>query len=101
MGEFLEFIIYSVLGLLALAIILNAVLSWLVAFDVVNLRHPFVRQFAGLLDAVTRPVLRPFQRIIPSLGGIDITPVIALIVIEAAQRYLLPWIFGPINAVIG
>lgn len=101
MGLFLLFIIGAVLDLLVLAIIVNAVLSWLVAFDVVNLRHPVVRQFALLLDAVTRPVLRPFQRVIPPLGGMDISPILALIVIEALRRYLLPWLFAPIISLLG
>jgi YggT family protein len=101
MGLFLEAVIETILGLLVLAIILNAVLSWLVAFDVVNLRHPMVRQFAQLLDAVSRPALRPFQRFIPPLGGIDITPIIAIIIIEALQRYLVPWLFAPIVGLLG
>lgn len=101
MGLFLLFIIGAILDLLVLAIIVNAVLSWLVAFDVVNLRHPVVRQFAQLLDAVTRPVLRPFQRVIPPLGGMDISPILALIIIEALRRYLLPWLFAPIVSLLG
>ena len=101
MGQFLYHVIDAILFLLVLAIVLNAILSWLVAFDVVNLRHPMVRQFAQFLDAVSRPVLRPFQRFIPPLGGMDITPIIALLLIEAVRSYLLPWIFGPIIALFG
>jgi YggT family protein len=101
MGGFLEYVIGAILQLLVLAIIINAVLSWLVAFDVINLRHPFARQVVIFLDAVTRPVLRPIQAIIPPLGGFDISPVIAIIVLQAAQQYLLPWIFSFIIPVLG
>jgi YggT family protein len=101
MGLFLFHVIDAILGLLILAIIINAILSWLVAFDVVNLRHPYVRQFARALDAVTRPILAPFRRIVPAFGGIDVTPILALIVLECVQRYLLPWIFAPIIGVLG
>ena len=83
------------------AIIISAILSWLVAFDVINLRNQFVYNISRFLDAVTRPVLRPFQRFIPPLGGVDITPIIALLVIQGAQMYLLPLIFQPLIAVAG
>lgn len=101
MAGFLEYIIVALLQLLVLAIIISAVLSWLVAFDVINLRHPFARQVVGFLDAVTRPVLRPIQRVIPALGGFDISPIIAIIILQAAQQYLVPWVFGHIAPMTG
>ena len=75
-------LIRVVLELLVWAIIISAILSWLVAFDVINLRNRFVANVAHFLDAVTRPVLRPIQRIIPPLGGVDISPIIAILVIQ-------------------
>jgi len=93
MGPFIHFlyaVIDGLLALLVLAIIVSAVLSWLVAFDVINLRNRFVYNVAHFLDAVTRPVLRPVQRIIPPLGGVDISPIIVLIVIQAFRTYILP-----------
>ena len=101
MTGFLFYIVSSILNLMILAIIVSAVLSWLVAFNVINIHHPVARQFVYLLDAVTRPVLWPFQRIIPPLGGIDVSPILAIIVLQAARSYLLPWIFTPLQAVIG
>ena len=101
MGSFLYFVISQLLNLLVLAIIISAILSWLVAFDVINLRNRFVYNVAHFLDAVTRPVLRPFQKIIPPLGGVDISPIIALLIIQGFSRYLLPMIFQPIIAAIG
>ncbi|MBV9510812.1 MAG: YggT family protein [Caulobacteraceae bacterium] len=96
MGSFIYFIVDALLGLLILAVVLNVVLSWLVAFEVVNLRHPFVRQVAVFLDAVSRPVLRPFQRIIPPIGGMDLSPLIAILILQGVRAYLLPWLFSPI-----
>jgi len=101
MGSFLFYILAQILGLLVLAIIISAVLSWLVAFNVINIRHPVARNVVGVLDAVTRPVLRPFQRFIPPLGGIDISPIVAIIVIQAAQRFLLPWLHALVFPFIG
>jgi YggT family protein len=71
-------------------IIANAILSWLVAFDVINLRNRMANQVVHFIDQITRPILRPLRRIIPPLGGVDITPVIVIIVLMAADRALLP-----------
>jgi YggT family protein len=101
MVGFLEYIIIQLINLLVLAIIISAVLSWLVAFDVINLRHPIARQVVMFLDAVTRPVLRPIQSVIPPLGGFDISPVIAIIVLQAMSAYLIPWIFSFISPLTG
>lgn len=87
---FIFFIFDALLGLLALAIIVSAVLSWLFAFDVINHRNRFVSQLSSALDAIVWPVMAPFRRIIPPLGGIDITPIIVLILIQGIRIYLLP-----------
>ena len=101
MGSFILFVVSGLLSALIWAIIISAVMSWLVAFDVINLRNPFVANVARFLDAVTRPILRPIQRFIPPLGGVDITPIIALLVIQGAQHYLLPILFRPLIAISG
>jgi YggT family protein len=88
--HFLYFVIDGLLGLLVLAIIVSAILSWLVAFDVINLRNRLVYNIAHFLEAVTRPILAPVQKIIPPLGGVDISPIIVLLVIQAFRSYLLP-----------
>jgi YggT family protein len=88
--HFVIYVVRALLQALIFAIIVSAVLSWLVAFDVINLRNRFVYNVAHFLDAVTRPVLRPVQRIIPPLGGVDISPVIVIIVLQGALSYLIP-----------
>lgn len=88
--HFLYFVLDGLLGLLVLAIIISAILSWLVAFDVINLRNRFVYNIAHFLDAVTRPVLRPVQKVIPPLGGVDISPIIVLLLIQGFRSYILP-----------
>ena len=101
MGSFLYFIVSSLLTLLVWAIIISAIISWLVAFDVINLRNRVVYNIARFLDAVTHPILAPVQRIVPALGGVDISPIIVLLVIQGFRTYLLPLIFNPIIAAIG
>ena len=94
MSGFLYFIFDNLIGLMILAIIVSAILSWLVAFDVINLRNRFVYNVAHFLDAVTRPILRPVQKVIPPLGGVDISPIIVLLLIQGFRSYILPLILG-------
>jgi len=82
----LHYLIQAVIWL----VIANAILSWLVAFDVINMRNRIAYQIVTFLNAVTAPILRPLRRVIPPLGGIDITPVILIIVLGAADQALLP-----------
>ena len=88
--NFVFFITNALLQLLLLAIIISAVLSWLFAFDVINHRNRFVNQIAMTLDSVVSPVLAPFRRFIPPLGGLDISPIVAILVIRGLQLFLLP-----------
>ena len=92
--QFVFFVAGGVLVFLYWAIIISAILSWLVAFNVINIRHPFAYQVVRFLEALTRPILRPFQRIIPPLGGVDISPIVALLVLIGIQRILMPSLEG-------
>jgi YggT family protein len=87
---FVFFVIGGLLTFLYWAIIISAILSWLVAFNVINVRHPFAYQVVRFLDAVTAPILRPFRRFIPPLGGVDVSPIVALLVLIGVQRILMP-----------
>ena len=88
--NFVFYILSSLLWLMSMAVIANAILSWLVAFDIINLRNRFAYSVAHFLEAVTRPVLAPFQRFIPTFGGIDVSPIVALLVLAGIRLYLLP-----------
>ena len=102
MGSFLYIVVNGLLTLLIWAIIAAAIMSWLIAFNVINDRHPIVRQIERVLWAITRPILRPVQKIIPPLGGtVDISPIIVILVLTAAQQALLPLAFGPLIAAWG
>ena len=98
--EFTFFILQSLLSLLVIAIIISAVLSWLVAFDVINVRNQFAYNLVRFFDAVTDPVLRPFRRLIPSLGGVDISPIIVILLLQGINGILLDrlryWLVGAV-----
>jgi YggT family protein len=69
-------------------IIIMAVMSWLLAFDVINMRNDFVRSVWNAVNALTEPALRPIRRILPSIGGMDISPVILLLALSFVQMEL-------------
>ena len=69
-------------------VIASAILSWLVAFNVVNTRNQFIYMVGDFLHRITEPALRPIRRFLPNLGGIDISPVILILVLFFAKRLL-------------
>jgi YggT family protein len=90
-------VIMLALQLYVWILIASAVMSWLVAFGVVNMRNDVVRTIWNFLYQATEPALRPIRRILPNLGGIDISPIILLLIIFFVQRvielYLYPAAF--------
>ncbi|MBV9244389.1 MAG: YggT family protein [Methylobacteriaceae bacterium] len=90
-------VVLIALQLYAYVIIASAILSWLIAFNVVNIRNDFVRSIWSLLNNLTEPVLKPIRRIMPNLGAIDISPVILLLLVMLFERiivyYLYPYVF--------
>lgn len=87
-------LIYVILDIFTWVIIGSAIMSWLVAFGVVNVRNQFIRTLVDFLYRVTEPVLRPIRRVLPNLGGIDISPVVALLLIFFLQHLLQEYWLG-------
>jgi YggT family protein len=81
----LLFIFNTLVGLIIAVVIVNAIISWLIAFDVLNSRNQTVYRIISALDGITEPMLRPLRRIIPNLGGIDITPIILIVLLQALK----------------
>ena len=77
----LDFIDRYLIDLLIWIIIASAVLSWLIAFNVVNPYNQFVRSLWELFQRVTEPMLRPIRRLLPDMGGIDVSPVILILIL--------------------
>ena len=85
--------IAMVIGLYIWVIIAAAVLSWLIAFNVVNTNNRFVYTVTDFLYRITEPAIAPVRRFIPNLGGIDISPVVViLLLIFVRDVVLLGWI---------
>jgi len=86
-------VILLALQLYVWILIASAVLSWLLAFNVVNGRNQFVATVGEFLYRITEPVLRPIRNALPNLGGIDISPVILILLIFLIQRIILLYIY--------
>jgi len=91
MNPFL-WLIDTIITLYIWILIASAILSWLVAFNVVNQRNPIVANLGDFLYRITEPALRPIRAFLPNLGGIDISPVILILLLLFLQRIIL-WLY--------
>ena len=92
MRAILDIIIYA-LDLYKLVIVAGAVLSWLIAFGVVNIRNDLVRSAWNLFLALTEPFLRPIRNFLPNTGGIDLSPIVLLLAIMLLERIIVYYIY--------
>ena len=86
-------VILIALQLYVWILIAAAVVSWLIAFNVVNTRNQVVAMLADFLYRITEPALRPIRNIMPNLGGIDISPVILILIIYFIQQVIIRYIY--------
>lgn len=87
MAELIDFIVY-LLQLFIWVVIIHAIMSWLVAFNVVNMSNRFVNAVLTGLDRVLDPILRPIRRLLPDMGGIDLSPLVLILGVMLTQRLL-------------
>ena len=76
------------LGVLRWIIIIQAIMSWLVTFNVINTYNDFVRHVLLALDKITEPIYRPIRRIMPDFGALDLSPLVALLLIIILQMVI-------------
>ena len=87
-------LIATVIDLYIWVLIISAVMSWLVAFGVINTNNRFVYTILDVLWRLTEPALRPIRRMLPNLGGIDISPVILILLLYFVRNLLIRLAFG-------
>ena len=101
MGSALIFLFDAVIQLVIFAVIISAILSWLIAFDVLNVRNKVVYRVARAIDGLTDPLLRPIRKVIPLLGGIDLSPVVLILLLQAlsivVHAYAAPALVGTLR----
>ncbi len=78
-----------VIDLYMWVVIISVVMSWLIAFDVVNRRNQFVYMIADSMQRLTEPALRPIRRALPDLGGLDISPLILILALIFAKDVVI------------
>jgi YggT family protein len=81
MGYAIGKLLMLVLDVCFWIIIIQVVLSWLITFEVINIRNPQAANFVRLVDRVTAPVFNPLRKVVPPIAGIDITPIIVIFAI--------------------
>ena len=97
---FLQFCVVLI-DLYVWVIIATVVLSWLIGFGIINLKNPMVRSIHQALLAVTEPVMHPIRRMLPNLGGLDISPVIVLLGCQFLQGLILSVLLPNIGKLAG
>jgi YggT family protein len=83
-------IIQIALTILALVIIAQAVMSWLIAFNVINTYSPTTRSIYRALNRITDPIYRPIRRVLPDFGNLDLSPLVVLLLIQIISNWVIP-----------
>ena len=91
----LAYLTLRVIDLYIWVIIISAILSWLVAFNVINTQNRFVSTVVDILWRLTEPALRPIRSVLPNLGGIDISPVIVILVLLFIRDLIVEYVVQP------
>ena len=87
------FILIQIINLYIYLLIASAILSWLIAFNVVNTRNQFIAAVAEFLYRITEPVLGPIRRRLPNFGGLDISPIILFFLLLLIEIYLTDYVY--------
>lgn len=85
-------LILTLLDIYSWIVLAAVVMSWLLAFNVVNYHNNIVRSVVRFLDILTEPVFRQVRRILPSIGGLDLSPIVVFIAIIFLQK-LVVWLY--------
>ena len=91
----IAYVVNALIDLYILVLIVSIIASWLVAFGIVNPHNQFVGAILRTCHALTEPLLRPIRKVLPNLGGIDISPIFVFLGLRALQIALNQYVFGP------
>ena len=86
-------IIQVLLNVVWWIIVIQAILSWLIAFNVINTYNDTVRQIYVALQKITEPLYRPIRRMLPDLGALDLSPLVVLLIIFILTNIVIPQIY--------
>ncbi len=83
-------IVQLLLNLVWWVIVIQAILSWLIAFNVINTHNDFVRSVWNALQRITEPMYRPIRRILPDFGALDLSPLVVLLILYILTNIVVP-----------
>ena len=83
-------IVQLLLNIIWWIIVVQAILSWLIAFNVINTHSDFVRSVWNALQRITEPMYRPIRRILPDFGALDLSPLVVLLILYILQNIVVP-----------
>ena len=84
-------LLVAILDIYWIVIFLAVVMSWLVNFDVINIRNQFVRMVYQTANGLTEPALQPIRRVLPSIGGLDLSPIVLLLLVTFVRSLLIEY----------
>ena len=87
----IAYLILTILDIYKWIVIVAVIVSWLTAFNVINQYNNFVRSLLRILIALTEPVFRPIRKVIPAIGGLDLSPLVVFVVIQTAEYAMTQW----------
>lgn len=93
----LVYLVSPILSFLVILIFVWVIMSWLVSFNVINLRNPMMRQIYYAIESLLRPMIAPIQRVLPSFGGLDFSPIVLLLLLQWANGYIIPSLFKAVG----
>jgi YggT family protein len=85
-------VVYAILDFYVWAVILSAILSWLVSFGVVNPYNRVVHVVGDMLARITEPLLAPIRRHLPNMGGLDLSPLVLIFIVYFVQSFIRHWV---------
>ena len=91
----LRHLIDAVVNIFIVILFVQVIMSWLIAFSVVNTRNRFVYMIADVAYKITEPVLRPIRRILPNFGGIDLSPIVVILLLYFIRDLLFEYVLIP------
>lgn len=87
-------VLVAILGVVWFVVIAHVIVSWLVSFQVLNLRQPLVSQLWYILNRLTDPLYKPIRRFLPAMGGLDLAPLVVILVIFALRQLIANYYYA-------
>lgn len=89
------YLVRPVLSFMVFLIFVEVIFSWLLAFNIVNLRNPTVAQIYQIVQRFTQPILEPIRKVLPNFGGLDFSPIVALLGLSWLNNYVVLQVIYP------